>query len=47
MMALIPEDEARVNLYWKARDLLNEYISGGFESKEEVLEELENDLVEE
>ena len=26
------EDEARMNLYWPARDLLNEYIEGGFES---------------
>lgn len=40
------EDEARMQLYWKARDLLNRYIEGGFESKEEVLEELEDDLVE-
>lgn len=40
------EDEARVNLYWKARDLLNEYIEGGFESKEEIIEELEDDLIE-
>jgi len=40
------EDEAIIQLYWKARDLLNEYIEGGFESKEEVLQELENDLVE-
>ena len=38
------EDEARINLYWKARDLLNEYIDGGFESREDVLAELEDDL---
>ncbi len=40
------EDDARINLYWKARDLLNEYIEGGFESKEDVLAELEDDLTE-
>jgi len=40
------EDEARVQLYWKARDLLNSYIEEGFGSKEDVIEELENDLVE-
>lgn len=40
------EDEARVQLYWKAKDLLNEYIEDGFESKEDVLVELDNDLVE-
>lgn len=40
------DDEARVNLYWKARDLLNKYIEDGFESKEDVLDELENDLFE-
>lgn len=40
------EDEARVQLYWKARDLLDEYIEGGFESKEDVLQELEDDLAE-
>jgi hypothetical protein len=41
------EDEARINLYWKARDLLNEYINNGFESKEDILLELENDLEDE
>lgn len=40
------EDEARVELYWKARDLLNAYIDGGFESKEDVLAELADDLSE-
>ena len=40
------EEEARVELYWKARDLLDEYIEGGFESKEDVLEELMDDLSE-
>jgi len=40
------EDEARTELYWEATRLLNKYITGGFESKEEVLEELENDLEE-
>ncbi len=40
------EEEARVQLYWKARDLLNQYIAGSFESKEDVLMELENDLEE-
>ena len=40
------EDEARIELYWKARDLLNQYIREGFESKEDIIEELENDLEE-
>ena len=40
------EDEARVELYWKARDLLNEYIESGFASHDDVVQELDNDLEE-
>ena len=37
------EDEARIG-YWKAIDLLRDWIEYGPDSKEEVIEELTDDL---
>lgn len=40
------EDEARMRLYWEAVYKLRQYIEEGHASKEEVIEELEDDLTE-
>lgn len=42
--AEMTEDEARIK-YWEAVSLLQEWINNGPNSKEEVLEELEDDLL--
>ena len=38
------EEKARIELYWKAVHLLNQYIEEGHATHDEVIEELEDDL---